>query len=80
MQRAGFAEAVVRRFPWARSMSHQGFIEMAQSSSKVQAAIKASNGVFLNELDQVLQEYRTEDDQIVIEYSTQLFSGHKEEC
>ncbi|WP_109314251.1 class I SAM-dependent methyltransferase [Pseudovibrio ascidiaceicola] len=77
MQTAGFANANVRLFPWSRSMSHQDFVEMAKSSSKVQAAIKASNGVFLIELDQILQRYWAEDEQIVIDYSTQVFSGHK---
>ncbi|KZL01915.1 Demethylmenaquinone methyltransferase [Pseudovibrio sp. Ad5] len=77
MQKAGFAQANVRRFPWSRSMSRQDFVEMAKSSSKVQAAIKASDGVFLIELDQILQEHWGEDEQIVIDYSTQVFVGQQ---
>ena len=80
MQKAGFAETHVQRFAWSRSMSRADFVEMAKSSSKVQAAIKASNGTFFNELDQLLQRDWETGEQIVIDYSTQVFAGYQGEC
>lgn len=76
MKQAGFAETNLQRFPWSRSMSRDDFIEMAKSSSKVQAAIKASNGRFLAELHEILQDHWLADEPIVIDYATQVFSAH----
>ncbi|GHB46974.1 hypothetical protein GCM10007094_40450 [Pseudovibrio japonicus] len=75
MKKAGFAETNLQRFPWSRSMSRDDFIEMAKSSSKVQAAIKASNGYFLTELNKILQDHWSADEPIVVDYSTQVFIG-----
>ncbi len=77
MKQAGFAETNLQRFPWSRSMSRDSFIEMAKSSSKVQAAIKASNGRFLAELNEILHNHWPADEPIVIDYVTQAISAHE---
>ncbi|MFS8180157.1 class I SAM-dependent methyltransferase [Pseudovibrio denitrificans] len=75
MVQAGFADTQIQSFPWSRTLSQSEFVEMAKSSSKVQAAIKASKGAFLKELNIILQDHWAEGEPVVIEYATKVFSG-----
>ncbi len=76
MQNAGFSHTKLQRFPWVRLMSQQEFVELAKSSSKVQAAIRASDGQFLTDLQAILALHYKTEGAVTIEYTTQVFSGH----
>ncbi|KZL09412.1 Demethylmenaquinone methyltransferase [Pseudovibrio axinellae] len=76
MHQAGYRDAKTQCFVWERVMPRDVFVDMAKSSSKVQAAINASEGKFLPELSELICEHWQAGEPVTIKYTTQVFCGH----
>ncbi|SDQ72864.1 class I SAM-dependent methyltransferase [Pseudovibrio sp. Tun.PSC04-5.I4] len=75
MASAGFKQVETHNVPWTRTMEQANFVQMAKSSTKVQAAIEASGGEFLTHLSMILQRHWGRAGSVNVAYTTALYCG-----
>ena len=74
-KKAGFSQVSTERYPWVRKISPKGFEQMAQSSTRYQAALKANPEATEAALNALLSANSDSDGQITVEYETKIVAA-----
>lgn len=72
---AGFSQVSIERYPWVRKISPKGFEQMAQSSTRYQAALKANPEAAEPALNALLSANSDSDGQITVKYETKIVAA-----
>ena len=72
---AGFSQVSIERYPWVRKISPKGFEQIAQSSTRYQAARKANPEATEAALNALLSASGDADGQITVEYETKIIAA-----
>ena len=75
MTDAGFKTVTAHESIWQRVMTEVEFTDMACSSSKMDAARKATDDKVLAELKELIAEYIDADGKLTIDYVTKIIYG-----
>ena len=74
-KQAGFSQVSTHRYPWVRKISPKGFAQMARSSTRYQAALKANPEATEAALNALLSASGDADGQITVEYETKIIAA-----
>lgn len=74
---AGFCGILSESFVWTREVSPALFVQMAKSSTRMQAAIRATGADVLEKLQELLNRYATYLGIVEIRYETKVLTGMK---
>ena len=74
-KQAGFGQVSTQRYPWVRKISPKGFEQMARSSTRYQAALKANPEATEAALNALLSSSGDADGQITVEYETKIIAA-----
>ena len=74
-KQAGFGQVSTQLYPWVRKISSKGFEQMAQSSTRYQAALNANPEATEAALNALLSASGDADGQIAVEYETKIIAA-----
>ena len=74
-KQSGFGQVSTQRYPWVRKISSKGFEQMAQSSTRYQAALNANPEASETALNALLTANGDADGQITVEYETKVIAA-----
>lgn len=72
---AGVSQVSNERYPWVRKISFKGFEQIAQSSTRYQAALKANPEAAEAALNALLSANSDSDGQITVKYETKIVAA-----
>lgn len=75
LEAAGFAKLSKASFPWKRQMKAPLFVEMTRSSTKMQAALKASGSEVSSDVGRLVDQHVDQSGYLHVSYETVVIMG-----
>lgn len=72
---AGFSDVNIHTVSWVREMKVGLFVQMARSSTRLQAALRVKGESVISDLENLLHSNETANGLVVVPYATQVFSA-----